>query len=233
MDGRATALGTAAYSERKKKRDGSRATGYRILGNTELTTSGVGFGCYRISNDVATHRSALEKALKEGCNLIDTSTNYADGESESCVGTVLQSVFEKGQIKREEVIVVSKVGYVQGHNLELAKKRESYLKPFPEMVKYMDGCWHCIHPDFIRDQLSRSLERTKLSSLDSYLLHNPEYFFSDAKKRAPKGKIEEVRKSFYDRVTVAFEALEGEVQKGRIASYGVSSNTFGSPLTDF
>ena len=51
------------------------------IGTTGLTVSQAGFGCYRITSGVAHHKTALQKALCEGINLIDTSSNYADGGS--------------------------------------------------------------------------------------------------------------------------------------------------------
>ena len=121
-------------------------------------------------------RRGPEKALG-GVNLIDTSTNYADGSSETCIGNVL------ARQQREELIVVSKVGYVQGQALAMARTREQRGSAFPEMVKYTEGCWHCIHPEFLADQLGRSLGRLRVEKVDVYLLHNPEYFFTEATKR--------------------------------------------------
>jgi aryl-alcohol dehydrogenase-like predicted oxidoreductase len=43
------------------------------------------------------------------------------------------------------------------------------------LVEYGQTLEHCIHPEFIEDQLTRSLTRLKLETLDGYLLHNPEY----------------------------------------------------------
>ena len=118
----ATQAGTAAYALALRPR-----LGYvRALGSTGLVTSKVGFGGYRVDDETPEHREALERALLSGCNLIDTSTNYMDGGSErlrrrrpgrpraaarSCAG--------------RRSIVVSKIGYVQGQNLELAQEREA------------------------------------------------------------------------------------------------------------
>ena len=44
----------------------------------------------------AEHREALTQALRAGCNVIDTSTNYMDGESEQLVGSVLQGLMRTG-----------------------------------------------------------------------------------------------------------------------------------------
>ena len=169
---------------------------------------------------------ALERALLGGVNLIDTSTNYTDGSSETCIGNVL------ARHRREEIIVVSKVGYVQGQALTMAQAREERGAAFPEMVKYTDGCWHCIHPEFLTDQLERSLARLRVEAVDVYLLHNPEYFFTDAAKRKRSGSLEALRDEFYDRIRRAFSQLEDEVRRGRIRFYGVSSNTFVDSASD-
>jgi hypothetical protein len=134
-------------------------------------------------------------------------------------------------VGRHEVVVVSKVGYVQGTNLRLAMERERQGCPFPDMVCYMDGCWHCIHPEYLEDQLARSLDRLGLETLDVCLLHNPEYFFSDAAQRG-LGPLPALRDEFYRRLRDAFEFLEGQVEAGRIGCYGVSSNTCVLPADD-
>ena len=40
----------------------------------------------------------------------------------------------------EFFVFVSKIGYVQGLNLDLAQQRKAEGRPFSEMVEYMDGC---------------------------------------------------------------------------------------------
>lgn len=218
----ASADGTRRFAQRAID-EGNPDSAYRVLGRTGLVTSSLGFGSYRIDAQTPEHAVALEKALLGGVNLIDTSTNYADGSSETCIGNVL------ARHRREELIIVSKAGYVQGQALTMARAREQGGAAFPEMVKYTDGCWHCIHPQFLAGQLERSLRRLQLEKLDVYLLHNPEYFFTESTKRHKSGSLEELREEFYDRIRRAFFYLEGEVRRGRIGFYGVSSNTFVVP----
>jgi aryl-alcohol dehydrogenase-like predicted oxidoreductase len=225
MPGSASAEGTRRSAQRAID-EGTSASAYRALGRTGLVTSSLGFGGYRIDDRTPEHAAALEQALLGGVNLIDTSTNYTDGSSETCIGNVL------ARHRREEVIVVSKVGYVQGQALAMARACEQRGAAFPEMVKYTDGCWHCIHPEFLADQLERSLGRLRVETVDVYLLHNPEYLFTDATKRPRSGSLEALRDEFYDRIRRAFSHLEGEVRRGRIGFYGVSSNTFVVPASD-
>ena len=213
ISGRATPDGTT--------RRAAGRPGYRRLGSTELTVSLVGFGGYRTGRTDPTHHEALRAALAAGVNLIDTSSNYMLGESEQLVGEVLA----ESDLPRDEVVVVTKIGYVQGPNLELAQQREAEGRPFPEMVKYAEGIWHCLHPEFLEDQLGRALQRLQLETIDVLLLHNPEYFLAQAARDDESPPLETVRDQFYDRLGRAFAYLTGAVRDGRIAAYGVSSNT--------
>ncbi len=231
LPGNATPQGTGQYVARilaSPRDSGPTAHGYTFLGSTGLTTSRLGFGGYRIDIGVEDHQKALEQALENGCNLIDTSTNYADGGSERLIGVVLKDLISKQVVSRDEIIVVSKIGYVQGNNLTRAEAREQAGKPFAEMVKYGEGIWHCLHPDFLEEQLILSLDRLGLETLDVCLLHNPEYFLSDAKNRQlsiDPIRLEDLRQEFYRRLQHAFTYLEAQIASGRLQYYGVSSNT--------
>lgn len=203
---------------------------YRHLGGGGLQVSAAGFGGYRITAGNAVHDRALRRALSAGINLIDTSANYADGKSEMLVGEVLQALVAEGRLRREQVVVVSKVGYLQGSNLEIADRRKKQGRGFPEQVPYAEGLKHCIHPEFLEDQLDRSLRRLGLDCLDVYLLHNPEYYLGWAQKQSIARSA--ARKEYYRRIEAAFRHLEREVDRGRIRTYGVSSNTLPAEAED-
>jgi hypothetical protein len=221
LPGRATPEGTRRYLARLRERHGEAFA--KQLGQSGLWAGRIGFGGYRIDDGTPAHEQALEKALVEGANLIDTSTNYSGGASERLVGRSIARLVERGQLSRDEVIVVSKIGYVQGDNLEIAKRRRAEGKPFEEMVEYQEGCWHCIHPAWLADQLDRSLDRLGLETLDLCLLHNPEYFLSHAENLGEVSAA--TRSELYSRMERAFAFLEAQVTAGRIGGYGVSSNT--------
>lgn len=230
LSGSATAQGTATYASRSMAQAGEPglANGFTVLGTTGLTTARLGFGTYRVGTQNAQQREALKMALRSSCNLIDTSTNYTDGDSERLVGSVLAELIASGEVRRNEIIIVSKIGYIQGHNLKTAEAKEKAGRPYPEMVKYGDGIWHCIHPEFLADQLTLSLDRLGLATLDICLLHNPEYFLLEAAHRGgadPK----QLRDDFYARIERAFVYFETQIKAGRLKYYGVSSNTVTSP----
>ena len=187
----------------------------RPLGNTGLACHPLGFGCYRVVEGNATHEAALRDYLAAGGNLIDTSANYGDGRAELMVGKILNE-------STAEAIVVTKGGYIQGQNMNLALERR-----FPEVVEYGQGLWHSIHPEFLETQIRRSAHRLRRNTIDVYLLHNPEYYLED---QAHKGAVtEKDHKEFYRRIREAFRFLEERVAAGEIRWYGVSSNNFGEP----
>ncbi|MBK8900612.1 MAG: aldo/keto reductase [Anaerolineaceae bacterium] len=225
IPGKATAVATQSYFRQHPTISTSTVAGFG------WQISQAGFGSYRVSVGDKTQEQALRQALQSGINLIDTSSNYGDGGSERLIGRMLGELIDGGELQREQVVVVSKVGYLQGFNYTLAQQRKSEGRPFPNLVKYAEGLDHCIHPEFLEDQLARSLERLNLATLDVYLLHNPEYYLSWAERRpVPR---HEALQTYYQRIRLAFEYLEQAVADGRIQSYGISSNTFPEPARTY
>ena len=227
IKGFATTEGTTRFQQKEH----NVSHEFNTLGRTGLQVSQVGFGTYRCDVRILEHRNALTKAIRLGVNVIDSSANYADGNAEILIGEVLESLIGAGEITREEIVVVSKGGYIQGQNYERVSKEVGHSKGDlsigsfeSEIVRYSDGLWHSIHPQFLEDQITRSLERLKLETIDVYLLHNPEYYIQAAiNESIPE---EEARQIYEQRIAKALSYLEEEVERGRIKWYGISSNTF-------
>ena len=185
-----------------------------------MTVDKLGFGTYRVTIKNPEHVEALAEALRKGVRIVDTSTNYAGGDSERAVGEALR----RSGVDRESVTIVSKAGYIQGPLLQRVQRGEVEAL---ETVPYQEGCWHSIHPDFILRQLKESLERIGTEHLDTYLLHNPEYFLMHTIEK--EKDTEPARKEMNRRILEAFIALEEAVQAGSIEGYGISSNAFAKP----
>jgi aryl-alcohol dehydrogenase-like predicted oxidoreductase len=174
--------------------------------------SKLGFGTYRMSVRSKEHRESLELALQNGLSLIDTSSNYTNGDSELLIGEILSQLERK-----KHPIIVTKAGYIQGKILESVLKQDSYQ----EIIDVADNLKHCIHPSFLDAQINQSLERLKVPFIDYFLLHNPEYYF----------KLEGANQTeYYRRIKEAFLFLEKKVSEGLIKNYGISSNHFTLPL---
>ncbi|HEX9251691.1 MAG TPA: aldo/keto reductase [Ignavibacteriaceae bacterium] len=199
----------------------------KVLGKTGFEVSVCGFGSYRIDDGIPNHQKALEKALLSGINILDTSSNYSDGGSEILIGKVLNKLISENKIAKENIVVVTKGGYLQGSNLKLGIEREKSGKAFKDVVKCSPDLWHCISPDFLENQITLSLQRLNLDKIDVYLLHNPEYFLTYSIISDPERRERE----YYRRIKDAFIHLEEEVKRGRISYYGISSNTFAEKET--
>jgi len=224
LKGQATAEQTKAYADRMwAKNPRISPNSWRIA--QELTVGKIGLGTYRMGDDPE-HKKAMEKALLSGINLIDTSTNYMDGKSEHLIGETLGALCETGKLKREEVVLVSKAGYMQGKTL----LKHQHTPP-PETIQLDEHLWHCIHPDFLKEELENSLKRLGVECIDIYMLHNPEYFLQYAYNSAEDKDaldIAVLKKLYYTHIEKAFTFLEQAAHEGKIQYYGVSSNTFGA-----
>jgi aryl-alcohol dehydrogenase-like predicted oxidoreductase len=187
----------------------------------EVLVSQLGIGTYRLHSSIQEHEDALRVALQSGVNLIDTSTNYTLGGAESLIGKVLQDL--GGESVREQVVIVTKAGYIQGPQLNKIRSLSAGEKLYDDLVPYQDDCWHCIQPEFLEDQLKQSLSRLKVKALDVLLLHNPEYYLDFELSR---GVLDpgEIQDQFYQRIETAFKWMEQKVEDGEILYYGISSN---------
>lgn len=220
----ATVAGTKRFFDKLKTLGNAVFTPAPVkLGRTGLMVSRFGFGGYRVHEHDPDHREALRSAILSGVNLIDTSSNYTDGSSERLVGSVILDLINEGHVKRDELVIVSKAGFIQGATLQEAKKMKSRSELWPDVVELPSDTWHSVSPEFLSYSITQSLERLKLDCIDVLLIHNPEVFFKASRKN-----IEE-RKLFLKRLLWAFKHLEGEVARGRIKAYGLSSNGLPEP----
>ncbi|CDW83369.1 UNKNOWN [Stylonychia lemnae] len=189
--------------------------------DSNLKLSSIGYGTYIGDPDDLTdylmYDAIKTSVLSGGLNVIDTSPNYRYMKSEKTVGKVLTTLDQKYGIKRDELFVASKVGYVPEDAERMISAREAIetliqdLKvPESEIVKESG---HCLNPIFLKQQLENSLERLNLQSLDLYYLHNP------YEAQGPYNTDNVI----FDRITKAFEFMEQQVQAGKIRNYGLAT----------
>ena len=181
------------------------------------------FGTYRTTFQNPVHKEALEYALDKGIKHIDTSSNYMHGQAEELIAEVLK------KRNRADFTIVSKGGYIQGENLKRVQEGEK----IEDLVMYDEHCFHSIHPDFLSDQINRSLKRLNTDYIDVYLLHNPEYYLmKEIKKGMHYNAIINFQNIMQERIKKAFILLEKKVKEGKIKAYGISSNSFSKQYDD-
>lgn len=184
----------------------------------------ISFGTYRTTYNNPVHFQSLNHALEQGIKYIDTSSNYMFGEAEILIGNVLKNK------KREDFVITSKGGYIQGPNLQRVKDGWEV----EEMVEYDPNCYHSISPEFLKDQIENSLKRLDTDYIDIYLLHNPEYYLmTNLKGNSTDEDIEKHHAIMQERIKKAFAFFEEQVKRGKIKSYGISSNSFAKQSNDY
>jgi aryl-alcohol dehydrogenase-like predicted oxidoreductase len=212
--GHATAEGTARYVERFAGR--LPAEHFRELDGVHA--SSLGLGTYLGREDDATdalYRKAVGRALERGLNVLDTAVNYRHQRSERAVGAALAAAIAQGTVRRDEVIVTTKGGYLAFDGAVPPDPRayfvETYVRPGIIQPGDVVGS-HCMSPGYLRDQLDRSRTNLGLATIDVYYLHNPE------------SELDEVsREDFRVRVRRAFAALEEAGREGKLRFYGTAT----------
>jgi len=216
--GRATAEGTRRYAE---KVAGRVAAGHfrELAGGASAST--LGFGTYLGPEDGATdvlYQDAIVRALELGINHLDTAVNYRHQRSERAIRTALATAIGRGVVRRDEVVVASKGGFIPFDGAVPRDPRAYFASTYVEtgIIKPGDVAKgaHCMTPRYLRDQIDRSCANLGLDTLDVYYVHNPETQLAEID-----------RLEFTTRMRAAFGALEEAVAAGAIARYGTATWT--------
>ena len=136
---------------------------YRPLGKTSLNASVVGIGAWVMGGGViwganpddAESIRAIQTALDQGVNLIDTAPAYGWGRSEEVVGKAIKG-------RRERVIVATKCG------LWWDDERGSFFANFNGKVMRRS-----LLPDTLAIEIDRSLKLLDIECIDLYQTHWP------------------------------------------------------------
>jgi aryl-alcohol dehydrogenase-like predicted oxidoreductase len=229
LDGLASAAGTRRYAARHggsvgpdffRPLAGARAS-EEVRAAAPLVSS-LGFGTYLGECDDAdddAYRTAARSALGRGVNLLDTAINYRCQRSERALGAALAAAVGEGTVKRDEVVLCTKGGFValDGHPPATRAAYQEYLEReyfAPGVMTPADvvAGGHCLAPGFLAHQLARSRANLGVAALDVYYLHNPEQQLDHLEPSAFRARLRD-----------AFAFLETRVASGEIARYGVAT----------
>lgn len=211
--GRATTTGTANFADRFRHLPGN----YRPA--LDLALSSIGIGTYLGENDARTDSAYAESiglALTLGINVIDAAVNYRLQRSERVIGEVLRELIGDGTVKREEIVVATKGGYVTFDGDMPPDPRAWFQEHFVRTGivtpgDLVDGS-HCMTPKWLAAMIEQSRANLGLETIDFYYLHNPE------SQVAAVGRDE-----FRRRLEAAFTLLEQKVADGLIGCYGAAT----------
>ncbi|MCI4360371.1 MAG: aldo/keto reductase [Thermoplasmata archaeon] len=186
-----------------------------------LALSSLGLGTYLGKPDPPTD-TAVEQAvsisLSSGrVNVVDTAINYRYQRAERSIGRALHRLVEAGTVRRDELFLATKVGY-------LAPDGEAGLSPSewvereliePGVLRPEDivGGSHAMTPRFLADQIERSRTNLGVETLDLIYLHN-----------AAEAQLAEVgAEEFHRRLVEGFRELERQRAAGALQAYGIAT----------
>ncbi|MGB5867264.1 MAG: aldo/keto reductase [Arcobacteraceae bacterium] len=191
-----------------------------FIQSNDLVFSKLGLGTfksepYKEENYVFHYIEAVKEAVKNGINLIDTASNYRYGQSEREIGEALQELFDEQEVRREELIICSKGGFIQ---LDYPFPKNPYTWIEENIIETklaskedIELDQHCMTPDYLEWSCKQSLAKLGVESLDIYYLHNPEMQLS---------KLGE--KQFYKQIESIFKRFEKLANEGLFKYYGVA-----------
>ncbi|KAH9250412.1 hypothetical protein BASA81_011820 [Batrachochytrium salamandrivorans] len=194
--------------------------GYAVSAKTGLALSAIGFGGYRVRPEFPSHKDALLSAFRSGVNVVDTSSHFGGGLSELLIGDAIQEAVASNQISRDVCGL-----FYQDHSIECKllslPKRDLFMATqsrfmIRSILVQMDSL--IVSPQFLEAEIIGSLERLKLDCIDTFLINSPERMLLSTDRKISKSHL-------YDMMARAFEALESQIQLGRIKSYGVASSS--------
>jgi aryl-alcohol dehydrogenase-like predicted oxidoreductase len=185
----------------------------------ELCLSSIGLGTYLGEPDDASDTAyveAIRLAVRSGINVLDSAINYRHQRSERNIKAALAQVIGVGQVKRDEIFISTKAGYLSfdenlpsdPHGYFAREYVESGILDSKELV----GGMHCIAPNYLHNQIERSRKNLGLETIDLFYLHNPETQLAEI-----------TREAFRERLKRAFTALESCVKAGKLRYYGIAT----------
>lgn len=140
---------------------------YRELGHSGIEASVVGLGTWAIGGwmwggtDRQESVRAIQAALDQGMNLVDTAPAYGFGLAEEIVGEALRG-------RREQAVVATKCGLIWH------RQQGEFFFASDEQHPGATGryqVYRCLAPQTIRDEVEQSLRRLQVDCIDLYQTH--------------------------------------------------------------
>ena len=180
---------------------------YRQLGSIAKRASLLCCGCSTMMSRVGKAESmqVLKKARETGVTVFDTADFYGQGDSERLLGNFLKG-------KRDEAVIITKVGHTYRANSGLMRLAKNVLRPLVKRSKIVHSTAKaalgklsgqtCFESTYLKSAVDASLKRLQVDYVDLLLLHDP--------------SIEDIRNNS------VVETMEALKSVSKISCYGVS-----------
>ena len=214
ITGHATPEGTKKFAQQSTALN----TNYKTF--EELTLSNVGIGTYLGDADDKTDemvKDAVVKSIHAGINVIDTAINYRSQKAERSVGRAINELSQDDPTIREQLFVCTKGGYVT-NDADVNMGFWEYVKQEytdTQIIKPDDitSSYHCMTPEYLSDQIDRSLKNLNVECIDLVYLHN-----------AVEGQMKDVsHEQFMEKLEKVIRMYEEKRTRGTIRYYGMAT----------
>ena len=209
-------------TRRLAQRAGSERDDFYRTFPRKLSVSALGAGSYLgdcTDEEDERYRSAVREAITLGVNVIDTASNYRCQRSERVVGHAVVEAIAAGDVRRDELLVCTKGGYVALEGAPPATReaydawlQENLFAPGILSPSDLARGGHSLNRKFIGHQLDQSRRNLGLATIDLYYLHNPEEQLLNLDRPAFRALVQD-----------AFELLEERALAGEIVGYGCAT----------
>src|SRR4051812_16964665 len=142
--------------------------------------SSLGIGTYlgdSTNEDDERYTTLVARGLAGGVNVVDTAINYRCQRSERAIGAALEHSIAQGVVRRDEIVVCSKGGFVPMDrtppNTRAAYAQYLQREFFDAGVMRPDDVetsGHSMAPGFLRYCISRSRRNLGVGTIDIYYL---------------------------------------------------------------
>lgn len=180
---------------------------YRQFGSISNRASLLCCGCSTMMSRVGKTESmqVLRKARETGVNVFDTADFYGQGDSERLLGNFLKG-------KRDETVIITKVGHTYRANSSLMRLAKNVLRPLVKRSKIVHATAKsalgklsgqtCFESSYLKSAVDASLKRLQVDHVDLLLLHDP--------------SIDDIRNNYL------IETMEALKSADKLAGYGIS-----------
>jgi aryl-alcohol dehydrogenase-like predicted oxidoreductase len=215
ITGYATPEGTLNFA---KKNQLAAKNHFRL--SNGLTLSSIGVGTYLGNVDNITDnlvKEAIKSSVLSAINVIDTAINYRSQKAERSVGKALSELVGEDKVKREELFISTKNGYITNDG-DVHEEFWDYIHNTlvkPGIIKSNDisSGYHCMTIPYLEHQLNQSIKNLGLDCIDLIYLHN-----------AAEGQLQDIsREEFTKKLKQVFEFYENQRKNGTIRYYGMAT----------
>ncbi len=187
-----------------------------------LTLSSIGLGTY-LGEPTLEVDKEVEEAIRmcihsKAVNVIDTAINYRYQRAERVIGATLKDLITHGALKREEVFISTKLGYIAPGEEKYYGKIEDYVVEQIIHANILDKHEinhgnHSMSVKFLEFEFEQSLLNLQVEGIDLLYLHN-----------AAESHLEHLSQNeFFEKLENIFRFFERLRERNRIKYYGLAT----------